>query len=151
MFVWALPQVGRTFEARGWDVVPGVITAQHRTTEGLWVEIGKHSNSSHTEARLHVEFTFNYDGQQFTGDRISPLRPWVMDSREGREALEVGRSISVHVNPYDPTDSVIDVSVPWGAVAWLAAASAGLVWAFRVFVLPPFAAQLRAATKRRVA
>ncbi len=145
MLVWALPQVGRTLEARGWDVVPGVITAQQASSELLYVEVGRYRNHETTEGRLRVDFAFTNDGQTFTGDRISPLRPWVMDSRAAREEYKVGRAVSVHVNPYAPVDSVIDVSFPWGAALWVLAACVGLGWAARVFAMPALRARLRRA------
>jgi hypothetical protein len=126
-----LPQVVHSVRMWAWPTVPGQILSQDATSELVYVEIHRYSNSNVTEHRLHVRYAYAVNGQYYIGTSISGVRPWVHDSRSERRRLAAGNPVTVHYDAASPSDAVLDVAPPADAVLWSSLSIAALTWIVR--------------------
>ena len=91
--------------AADWTPVTGQVTAAEvgRVTQGGRVPFSVRA--------VRVSYTYDFDGQAYTGDRLRAdgdrVRP---ESAAGRAwlALAPGDGVTVYVNPADPSQAVLD-------------------------------------------
>ena len=118
--VWMLWSVGNNFadaiEMRGWAPVEARLTAAGYTTS-------RGDDSDTYEA--YATYAYEYFGQTFTGDRVGlsagadNIGDYQRDTGNYLSGmLSSGQSITVWVNPDNPTESIIDPSLRWGLIGF---------------------------------
>jgi hypothetical protein len=126
----------RAHEAASWPVAPGRIVRADLRDEVVGTRVGKWSNSPEVRTRLHVTYEYAAGNRQRWGWRLDPvLRPDERDLTADRARYAVGRAVTVHYAPGDPSLAVLEAAVPARRVAellvGLAVAAAGLLWGAR--------------------
>lgn len=97
----------------GWEQVPGTVVSS--SVEDVWDTTGD-------RYAARIIYTYTVDGDQYRGDRLN-LRDSTNlanaeDAQERLDPYPVNTSVMVYFNPDDPTDAVLDRSLP------------GAIWAF---------------------
>ena len=98
-------------------------------TEATILEVGVESNSppgsTEVNHRPTVEYTYSYEGQSYTGERISPGPNYETyeteaAAREALSAYEPNATVTAYVDPAAPGDGFLENEVsntPFGFVA----------------------------------
>ena len=102
--------------SRAWPTVPGEI-ARHRVEESM--------SDDGRRYKPVTAFRYQVDGRPYINERVHFGPVWFDVSSESalasaRGELPVGRKVVVHVNPSDPTDSVLEPGVTPGMFVFLA-------------------------------
>lgn len=116
LFVYGIGVVREGHAMSKWPIVPGKIVS------AIPVQI---TRAAHTEDQLYspeVEFEFTYLGVHYRANRIA-LVPINSKGPGGTKAIlsayAEGQAVQVHVNPEDPTRSVLDISMGMNRWAYL--------------------------------
>ena len=98
-----------------------------------WVQVEASLQSGGYESRsgdsttyeAFAEYTYVWDGQTYSGDRVSissgadNIGDYQQDTgRELRYAVNNGHPVTVHVNPDDPSASILDPGIRWGLLGF---------------------------------
>ncbi len=109
----------RTWRSRAWPRAAGTVASSHaepRQPDGTGV----------AGRRLYVRVVYRYTvgGKEFTGERYSFFMDRIAHRREESASEDArryakGTKVDVRHDPNDPTDAVIDTTIPWdrGAMA----------------------------------
>ncbi|MDH3748947.1 MAG: DUF3592 domain-containing protein [Gammaproteobacteria bacterium] len=118
--VWMLWSIGATFHS-AWQMSAWTPTDARLTTAGYETHRGDDSFTYEAYAR----YTYSYFGQTFTGDRVSlasggdNIGDYQQDlGSRLSAAMRRGDTITVWVNPDNPTQSIIDRSIRWGLLGF---------------------------------
>ncbi len=121
--------VHRARQARSWPQVQGtVVRAQVEREEGV---------SDGENRSVRIEYRYTVDGNEYVGTRMTFFDlAWA-----NRRRYKPGSSLVVRYSPSDPTDAVVDTTIPgsmYGAVAFSALfVAGGLLTAIRLFLAIP--------------
>ena len=130
-----VPTVIAGVRAQRWPTVPGTISDQFFTDE----RVGRQSGGD--SSRLHVQYEYAFDGDAYSGSRITPARSWIRSTAAARARYAIGKVVPVHVSPDDANIAALDVGLPWGAMALSVVGVALLAWAVKLLVTRQGAAE----------
>lgn len=114
MFYLTVSTIIRSVQMSDWPTIPATLTA---------LELKDTSGKSKTQY-VAAEYRYEYLGKQFTGKRVSlysadNIGSFHQDLYDSlAEQLRSGNSISIHVNPADPAQSIINPDLRWGMLAF---------------------------------
>jgi len=118
--VWMLWSVGSSaydvWEMRSWQPTPAQLSSAGYSTN--------HGDDSNTY-EAYAEYTYEYFGQTFHGDRVGinsgsdNIGDYQQDTgRQLSNALSRNESITVWVNPENPSEAIIDPTLRWGLLGF---------------------------------
>ena len=132
LFIYGIGVVQEGNAMTKWPTVPGKIVS------AIPVQI---TRAAHTEDQLYspeVMFEFTYLGVPYRGNRVA-LVPTNSKGLGGTKAIlsayAVGQAIQVHVNPEDPTRSVLDISMGMNRWAYMLSGLCLVGLGIRLFVV----------------
>jgi hypothetical protein len=128
LFVLAAHALGQAATPLEWPTVAGRITDSHVQKVFVGIHIGRYENWPVYESRFFVKYQYVVDAKTYTGTRVDASSDSVRRyPLTGERRYPVGTVVLVHYRPSSPTDSVLELSVPWWWVFGLICA-AGLGW-----------------------
>ncbi len=139
LLVWGLREHARARQSRYWPTVPGVV-------ERAWITTSAHGEDASTIYTAHVRYTYRVDGTAYASTRVRFGGEVTFDRRQQAQdflaAYPEGGSVTVHYNPADPRDAVLETTVQAGLGLLLAGggfALAGLWLLWNTVALRRFA------------
>ena len=86
-----------------------------------------HSGDDSNTYKAYAEFSYSYGGQQYLNDRVAisgggdNIGDYQQDlGRRLGGVMGRGESVTVYVNPADPSDSIVDPTIRWGLLGFKA-------------------------------
>ena len=118
--VWMGYSIGSAFyesyQMQQWHVVPATLTS---------AGYNSHPGDDSTTYEAYARYTYVIDGQHYSGDRVSisggsdNIGDYQQDTGSYLSGLLVrGESVSIYVNPNDPSISIIDPTIRWGLIGF---------------------------------
>jgi len=114
---WEIYSAVRSNQASNWTTTTGKVTEskmqRYRTR-------GRRGRSTHRH-RMQFEYTYRAKGKKFSNDRVSFGASFISDMLNGLirpgalKKYPVGKSVTVHFNPNNPQDAVIETQLPLSA------------------------------------
>jgi hypothetical protein len=134
VFLFGLAFMRYVRQASRWPVVPGRVVASGVESYRKWWADGSYSRRYRTHYKSSVLYTYEVNGRQYTGDRltigvnVSATVPGFGERTAAR--YPVGTEVEVHYNPQNPGESVLHPHSRWHYLIWLVAAGMfALAWA----------------------
>lgn len=122
-------QTWEAWQSTAWATVPGVILASDTTFDTVTSgsrsdDINQRNRGVRQEKSKDVwtnrlTYLFDFEGRPFEGHRIAVADVPTDNHTEARQVAEryaVGMAVTVHVHPTDPTRSVLEPGITFGAV-----------------------------------
>ena len=122
-------QTWEAWQSVAWATVPGVILASDTTFDTVTSgsrsdDIAQRNRGVQQEKSKDVwtnrlTYSFEFEGRQFEGHQIAVADVPTDNHTEARQIAErfaVGTHVTVHVHPTDPTRSVLEPGITFGAV-----------------------------------
>jgi len=125
--------ISRAIESHHWPTVSGTVTALSVRPDRI-VPPQVPRVSRRLTGILFVRYVYVVSGREHEGSRVSFATPWL--TRRLLETSGVGRVVSVHYDPADPSDAVLSTSVPAGRIAELVLGVLVVVYAALLAIRP---------------
>jgi hypothetical protein len=106
--VWLATRVRR------WPTTAGRLSSVEISNDTIGVLVTRRSNTMMRQLRFHVRYAYTVAGVSHVGDQIGAT---ANEAQVGgrRHRYGVGQSVTVHYNPTDPSEAVIETPFPLGA------------------------------------
>lgn len=100
---------------RTWPTTAGRLLSVEISNDTIGVLVNRRSNTMMRQLRFHVRYAYTVAGVSRVGNQIGAR---ANEARVGgrRHRYGVGQSVTVHYNPTDPGEAVIETPFPFGAV-----------------------------------
>ena len=122
-------QTWEAWQSTAWATVPGVIldsdttfdtvTSGSRSDDPIQRNRGVRQEKSKDVWTNRLTYSFEFEGRPFEGHRIAVADVPTDSHTEARQVADryaVGTPVTVHVHPTDPTRSVLEPGITFGAV-----------------------------------